>query len=60
MKVLAFTLSVASVIANGNSQTNLLVMFSDAQENIDADLKFSIPGKERQDSVYNGFQVCAL
>ncbi|KAK0589575.1 hypothetical protein LWI29_015966 [Acer saccharum] len=32
-------------------------IFEDTQENIDADLKFSLPGKERQDSVYNGFQA---
>ncbi|KAK2664624.1 hypothetical protein Ddye_003198 [Dipteronia dyeriana] len=50
----------ACVSANGNSQTNLSVMFSDTQENIDADLKFSLPGKERQDSVYNGFQAIDL
>ncbi|KAK3184807.1 hypothetical protein Dsin_032093 [Dipteronia sinensis] len=31
-------------------------IFEDTQDNIDADLKFSLPGKERQDSVYNGFQ----
>ncbi|KAK1566596.1 hypothetical protein Q3G72_001769 [Acer saccharum] len=32
-------------------------IFEDTQENIDADLKFSLPGKERQDSVYNEFQA---
>ena len=31
--------------------------FSDAKENINVDLKFALPGKERQDSVYSGLQV---
>ncbi|KAH7576088.1 hypothetical protein JRO89_XS02G0288300 [Xanthoceras sorbifolium] len=46
--------------ANGNSQTNLLVMISDTQEDINVDLKFSLPGKERQDSVYSGLQAADL
>ncbi|PIA42136.1 hypothetical protein AQUCO_02100180v1 [Aquilegia coerulea] len=32
-------------------------IFEDAREKIDVDLKFALPGKERQDSVYNGFQA---
>ncbi|KAL5711585.1 2-C-methyl-D-erythritol 4-phosphate cytidylyltransferase [Ranunculus cassubicifolius] len=32
-------------------------IFEDARENIDVDLKFALPGKERQDSVFNGFEV---
>ncbi|KAL5982802.1 hypothetical protein ACLOJK_016879 [Asimina triloba] len=35
---------------------HLLQIFSDASVNTKVDLKFAIPGKERQDSVYNGFQ----
>ncbi|CAN1140376.1 2-C-methyl-D-erythritol 4-phosphate cytidylyltransferase, chloroplastic [Linum perenne] len=31
-------------------------VFEDAEEDIDIDLKFALPGKERQDSVYNGLQ----
>jgi len=27
------------------------------EESIDVDLRFAIPGKERQDSVYSGLQV---
>lgn len=33
------------------------MIFSDAKENINVNLKFALPGKERQDSVYNGLQV---
>jgi len=33
---------------------------SDAKGNYEAELKFALPGKERQDSVYNGFQECAV
>ncbi|KAL5704792.1 2-C-methyl-D-erythritol 4-phosphate cytidylyltransferase [Ranunculus cassubicifolius] len=32
-------------------------IFEDARENIDVDLKFALPGKERQDSVFNGFEA---
>ncbi|XP_031254473.1 2-C-methyl-D-erythritol 4-phosphate cytidylyltransferase, chloroplastic-like [Pistacia vera] len=32
-------------------------IFEDSKENISVDLKFSLPGKERQDSVYSGFQA---
>ena len=38
---------------------NMLVLFLDAKENILVDVKFALPGKERQDSVYSGFQVRA-
>ncbi|CAN0899431.1 2-C-methyl-D-erythritol 4-phosphate cytidylyltransferase, chloroplastic [Linum grandiflorum] len=31
-------------------------VFEDAEEDIDVDLKFALPGKERQDSVYSGLQ----
>ncbi|XP_060167511.1 2-C-methyl-D-erythritol 4-phosphate cytidylyltransferase, chloroplastic-like [Lycium barbarum] len=31
-------------------------IFEDAKENIQVDLKFALPGKERQDSVYSGLQ----
>ncbi|KAF3329381.1 2-C-methyl-D-erythritol 4-phosphate cytidylyltransferase [Carex littledalei] len=31
-------------------------IFEDAGKTLQVDLKFAIPGKERQDSVYNGFQ----
>ncbi|QCD79862.1 2-C-methyl-D-erythritol 4-phosphate cytidylyltransferase [Vigna unguiculata] len=34
-------------------------VFEDAKGNYEAELKFALPGKERQDSVYNGFQECA-
>ncbi|XP_027920624.1 2-C-methyl-D-erythritol 4-phosphate cytidylyltransferase, chloroplastic isoform X2 [Vigna unguiculata] len=32
-------------------------VFEDAKGNYEAELKFALPGKERQDSVYNGFQA---
>ncbi|XP_031263658.1 2-C-methyl-D-erythritol 4-phosphate cytidylyltransferase, chloroplastic-like [Pistacia vera] len=32
-------------------------IFEDSKENISVDLKFSLPGKERQYSVYSGFQA---
>ncbi|KAG6778389.1 hypothetical protein POTOM_018249 [Populus tomentosa] len=32
-------------------------IFEDSQEQINVDLKFALPGKERQDSVYSGLQV---
>ncbi|XP_010314195.1 2-C-methyl-D-erythritol 4-phosphate cytidylyltransferase, chloroplastic isoform X2 [Solanum lycopersicum] len=32
-------------------------IFEDAKEYIQVDLKFALPGKERQDSVYSGLQV---
>ncbi|GAB2225937.1 hypothetical protein Droror1_Dr00021716 [Drosera rotundifolia] len=32
-------------------------IFEDTAEKIPVDLKFALPGKERQDSVYNGLQV---
>lgn len=32
-------------------------IFEDARDNVDVDLKFALPGKERQDSVFNGFQA---
>ncbi|XP_027329419.1 2-C-methyl-D-erythritol 4-phosphate cytidylyltransferase, chloroplastic isoform X3 [Abrus precatorius] len=34
-------------------------IFEDAQGNDQAELKFALPGKERQDSVYSGLQECA-
>lgn len=34
-------------------------MFSDTTEKIQVELKFTLPGKERQDSVYSGLQVHA-
>ncbi|RHN65147.1 putative 2-C-methyl-D-erythritol 4-phosphate cytidylyltransferase [Medicago truncatula] len=34
-------------------------IFQDAKGNCQPDLKFALPGKERQDSVYNGLQECA-
>ncbi|RDX82049.1 2-C-methyl-D-erythritol 4-phosphate cytidylyltransferase, chloroplastic, partial [Mucuna pruriens] len=34
-------------------------VFEDANENYQAQLKFALPGKERQDSVYSGLQECA-
>lgn len=33
-------------------------IFLDVKQNIPVGLKFALPGKERQDSVYNGLQVC--
>lgn len=33
---------------------------SDAKDNIDVRLKFTLPGKERQDSVYSGLQVLSF
>ncbi|KAG2407108.1 2-C-methyl-D-erythritol 4-phosphate cytidylyltransferase [Vigna angularis] len=35
-------------------------VFEDAKGNYEAELKFALPGKERQDSVYNGLQECAV
>lgn len=35
-------------------------MLLDAKENINVDVKFALPGKERQDSVYSGLEVCHL
>ncbi|KAG8368946.1 hypothetical protein BUALT_Bualt15G0099200 [Buddleja alternifolia] len=32
-------------------------IFEDAKENIHVDLKFALPGKERQDSVYSGLEA---
>nr|QEY10168.1 2-C-methyl-D-erythritol 4-phosphate cytidylyltransferase [Scutellaria barbata] len=32
-------------------------IFEDAKENINVNLKFALPGKERQDSVYNGLEA---
>ncbi|THU59608.1 hypothetical protein C4D60_Mb07t03880 [Musa balbisiana] len=32
-------------------------VFEDASEKLNVDLKFALPGKERQDSVFSGFQV---
>ncbi|KAL3814569.1 hypothetical protein ACJIZ3_015837 [Penstemon smallii] len=32
-------------------------IFEDARENIQVDLKFALPGKERQDSVYSGLEA---
>ncbi|KAL8129059.1 hypothetical protein V2J09_018214 [Rumex salicifolius] len=32
-------------------------VFEETKEKIDVDLKFALPGKERQDSVYSGLQV---
>lgn len=38
--------------------SNLLCVFRiDTKEKIQVDLKFALPGKERQDSVYSGLQV---
>lgn len=35
----------------------LPLYLSDAKENVCVDLKFALPGRERQDSVYSGLQV---
>ncbi|RYR31460.1 hypothetical protein Ahy_B01g056256 isoform A [Arachis hypogaea] len=35
-------------------------IFEDAKVNDKVELKFALPGKERQDSVYNGLQECAV
>ncbi|KAL6329258.1 hypothetical protein AAG906_014871 [Vitis piasezkii] len=35
-------------------------IFEDAKENIHIDVKFTLPGKERQDSVYSGLQAVDL
>nr|AOT86858.1 2-C-methyl-D-erythritol 4-phosphate cytidylyltransferase [Osmanthus fragrans] len=35
-------------------------IFEDAKDSIDVDLKFALPGKERQDSVYSGLQEIDL
>lgn len=35
-------------------------IFEDAKENIHVDLKFALPGKERQDSVYSGLEAIDL
>ncbi|CAI9101496.1 OLC1v1038833C1 [Oldenlandia corymbosa var. corymbosa] len=35
-------------------------IFEDAKENINVDLKFALPGKERQDSVFSGLQAIDL
>ncbi|XLT44298.1 hypothetical protein HN873_036902 [Arachis hypogaea] len=35
-------------------------IFEDAKMNDKVELKFALPGKERQDSVYNGLQECAV
>ncbi|XP_047327191.1 2-C-methyl-D-erythritol 4-phosphate cytidylyltransferase, chloroplastic [Impatiens glandulifera] len=35
-------------------------IFEDAKGNVDVDLKFALPGKERQDSVYSGLQEADL
>lgn len=32
----------------------------DSKDDIDVDLKFALPGKERQDSVYSGLEVLFL
>ncbi|KAK2406362.1 2-C-methyl-D-erythritol 4-phosphate cytidylyltransferase, chloroplastic [Trifolium repens] len=34
-------------------------IFEDVKGNCQVELKFALPGKERQDSVYNGLQECA-
>ncbi|GFY94379.1 nucleotide-diphospho-sugar transferases superfamily protein [Actinidia rufa] len=36
------------------------VVFPDTKEKIQVDLKFTLPGKERQDSVYSGLQAVDL
>lgn len=43
-------------VVRGNN-TTLFFCFSDSKEKIQVDLKFALPGKERQDSVYSGLQV---
>jgi 2-C-methyl-D-erythritol 4-phosphate cytidylyltransferase len=35
-------------------------IFEDVKGNCQVELKFALPGKERQDSVYNGLQECAV
>ncbi|KAJ0800688.1 putative 2-C-methyl-D-erythritol 4-phosphate cytidylyltransferase [Helianthus annuus] len=35
-------------------------IFEDAREKINMNLKFALPGKERQDSVYSGLQLASL
>lgn len=35
----------------------LFDLISDTKAKIQVDLKFALPGKERQDSVYSGLQV---
>lgn len=44
---------------NGLFAISFFVML-DSKDNIQVDLKFALPGKERQDSVYNGLEVCLL
>jgi 2-C-methyl-D-erythritol 4-phosphate cytidylyltransferase len=39
---------------------NIFLFLSDVKGNCQAELKFALPGKERQDSVYNGLQECAV
>ena len=54
---LALVSSVNHVFA---SWLSIIFFSSDAKGDDQAELKFALPGKERQDSVYNGLQECAI
>lgn len=45
-------------IKNESSVLSWIIL--DAKGNVSVDIKFALPGKERQDSVYSGLEVNAL
>lgn len=56
---LVFVFSLVSVVKYLFVTSRLVFVYlfsSDAKGNYEVELKFALPGKERQDSVYNGLQ----
>lgn len=49
---------ISSLCVSDSRVLNINGCLSEAREKIHVELKFALPGKERQDSVYRGLQVC--
>ncbi|MBA0662247.1 hypothetical protein Goklo_006411 [Gossypium klotzschianum] len=47
-------------ISSGDTPCNMMIFVAEAKDKINVDLKFTLPGKERQDSVYSGLQAVDL
>ncbi|MBA0777984.1 hypothetical protein Gotri_005920 [Gossypium trilobum] len=51
---------IALYSSSGDTPCNMMIFVAEAKDKINVDLKFTLPGKERQDSVYSGLQAVDL
>ncbi|KHF99643.1 2-C-methyl-D-erythritol 4-phosphate cytidylyltransferase, chloroplastic [Gossypium arboreum] len=58
--VYLFLMMIFDSSSSGDTSCNMMIFVAEAIDKINVDLKFTLPGKERQDSVYSGLQAVDL